>query len=660
MFFKYDFKLLKQVMQNNFTYKHQQSILVKYQKRLSRLHKALCEGRFSRYTAAKKRQLFQCLARYERQLRHWGIATGVAMLLPALPLQAQTPVPVGGEFRVNTYTTGAQNQPAIAMDSEGDFVVVWHTNFQDGWGYGIYAQRYDNTGMPQGAEFKVNTFTNYTQKQPAVAMDSDGDFVVAWYGHAPNLSYYDIYAQRYDKTGIPQGAEFVVNTFTTNVQQNPAIAMDSDGDFVVTWVSNEQDGSNYGIFAQRYDNTGMPQGATFMVNTHTTNTQSRPAIAMDSAGDFVVTWSSNFQDGSYYGIYAQRYDAAGTPQGAEFRVNTYTTSFQILPAIAMDNNGNFIVTWNSTGPGGEGNDIYAQRYYAAGTPQGAEFRVNAYSTSIQNFSAVGMDSDGDFVVTWVSYGQDGQLYGIYGQRYDNAGSPQGAEFKVNTFTSISQLNPVIAMESAGDFVVAWESQNQDGSNYGIYAQRYILPPLFPIELLFFTGHSEPDANIIEWATATEKNSAWQIVERSANGEDDWSEIGRMAGAGNSTAPLAYKISDENPLPLGYYRLTSVDFDGSLQHSEVISISRTSAELSVLNVFPVPADKEVNLVVNMPSSGFVEMSVHNTLGQLVIWQKNLLVKGSNDLKIDLLGLPSGNYTVTIADGAFRVVQQVVKM
>jgi hypothetical protein len=214
------------------------------------------------------------------------------------------------------------------------------------------------------------------------------------------------------------------------------------------------------------------------------------------------------------------------------------------------------------------------------------------------------------------------------------------------------------MDSDGDFVVTWGSFLQDGSAMGVYAQRFTSPVL-PIELLFFTGHAEATDNIIKWATATEKNSDWQIVERSVNGLDDWTEIDRIAGAGNSTAPLAYKISDENPLPLGYYRLTSVDFDGSLQHSEVISISRTAAELSVLNVFPVPADKEVSLVVDMPSSAAVEVSVHNTLGQLVYWQKNTLVKGRNEVKIDLQGMSAGSYTVTIADGFSKAVQQVVK-
>jgi hypothetical protein len=70
---------------------------------------------------------------------------------------------------------------------------------------------------------------------------------------------------------------------------------------------------------------GMPVGPEFQINTYTTSGQHRPVVASDSAGNFVVAWDSAFQDGSFYGIYAQRFDSTGTPLSAEFRVNSYTT-----------------------------------------------------------------------------------------------------------------------------------------------------------------------------------------------------------------------------------------------------------------------------------------------------------------------------------------------
>ncbi len=193
--------------------------------------------------------------------------------------------------------------------------------------------------------------------------------------------------------------------------------MDDDGDFLVTWQSADQDGSNDGVYAQRYNAAGVPQGSEFRVNTFTTGSQTRPAVAMDDDGDVVVTWHSRGQDGSDFGVYAQRYNAAGVPQGSEFRVNTFTTGRQSTPAVAMDDDGDFVVTWHSLGQDGSSYGVYAQRYNAAGVAQESEFRVNTFTTDNQIFPTVAMDDDGNVVVTWGSVGQDGSGYGVYAQRY---------------------------------------------------------------------------------------------------------------------------------------------------------------------------------------------------------------------------------------------------
>jgi hypothetical protein len=109
----------------------------------------------------------------------------------------------------------------------------------------------------------------------------------------------------------PAGPEFRVNSVTTNKQSEPAIGMNAGGDFVVAWHSFGQDGSDYGVYAQRYSATGVAQGTEFRVNTYTTGIQNKPSVAMHADGHFVIAWGSDTQDGSDYGIYAKRYNAAG-------------------------------------------------------------------------------------------------------------------------------------------------------------------------------------------------------------------------------------------------------------------------------------------------------------------------------------------------------------
>ena len=291
------------------------------------------------------------------------------------------------------------------------------------------------------------------------------------------VSLYQVEQLQFDDTAAsltttPASGEFQVNTYTTSNQSGSSTAALNDGSFVVTWTSDLQDGDYYGIYAQRYDLDGDVNGAEFQVNTYTTSNQWKSSTAALSDGGFVVTWTSDLQDGDYYGIYAQRYDANGDVNGAEFQVNTYTTSEQYGSSTAALSDGGFVVTWHSDLQDGDGYGIYAQRYDVDGDVNGAEFQVNTYTTSTQTSSSTAALNDGGFVVTWTSVGQDGDNSGIYAQRYDVNGDVNGAEFQVNTYTTSYQNNSSTAALNDGGFVVTWESYHQDGDYYGIYAQRY--------------------------------------------------------------------------------------------------------------------------------------------------------------------------------------------
>ncbi len=185
-----------------------------------------------------------------------------------------------------------------------------------------------------------------------------------------------------------------------------------------------------------------------------------------------MVWASNGQDGDLEGVYAQRYQADGAAAGSEFRVNTYTTGNQTLPVVAMDSAGDFVIAWESYGQGGSEFSIYARRFDAAGNAQGSEQKVNTYSLGSQTTPSIAMDAGGDFVVAWQSYGQVGFENSIYARRFNASGAAQGSEFRVDTVTSTEPILPVVAIDAIGDFVIAWQSYARDGSSYGIYAQRY--------------------------------------------------------------------------------------------------------------------------------------------------------------------------------------------
>ena len=132
----------------------------------------------------------------------------------------------------------------------------------------------------------------------------------------------------------------------------------------------------------------------------------------------------------------------------------------------------FVVVWQSRNQDGSGQGVFGQRLDPDALPLGIEFQVNFYTPFDQQRPSVAVAADGDFVVVWESADQDGSGKGIFGQRFAADTSPLGDEFQVNTYTTGSQYAPAVASNANGDFVVVWPDGTQDGSVTGIFSQRF--------------------------------------------------------------------------------------------------------------------------------------------------------------------------------------------
>jgi hypothetical protein len=193
----------------------------------------------------------------------------------------------------------------MAVDSDGDFVVVWHSYGQDGEDIGLFARRFSSAGAALATEFQVASYTSDSQAQPSVAMAAGGDFVVAWHS-VQNHYAANIFMQRFSSAGSMLGGEVQVNAFTIGNQINASVSSQTNGDFVVTWDDAFHEGFNYGVFARRFSSSGLALEDELQVNTYVTADQSESALGMDANGDFVVAWKSG-HDGEETGIFAQRF-----------------------------------------------------------------------------------------------------------------------------------------------------------------------------------------------------------------------------------------------------------------------------------------------------------------------------------------------------------------
>lgn len=407
------------------------------------------------------------------------------VLVPLLVARvAVAQAPIGSQFQVNTYTYGLQSGPVVAWAPTGEFLVLWHDNAGT---RNVQGQLYASDGAALGVQFQVNSYTTGTQRYPSVAVGGAATFVVVWESSGSDngdTDAFSIQGRLVSTGGVPLASQFLVNSSTPGNQTDPEVAVVSGDEFVAVWRSDESDAGD--VLARRFSSDGSPVGPQFEVNTYTTSTQAFPGVAAGPFGDFAVTWTSygsSDGDDSSFSVQAQRFTSAGAVDGVQFQVNQYTTGPQSEPGIAAGPDGDFVVVWGSAGSYyGDSSDasIQASRFASDGAPLGPPFVVNSYTTGPQSHAKVAYDTSGDFIIVWESLeSESGDSSSIQGQRFAADGTSVLPQFHVNSYTPSLQLDPRIAVGPTGEFVVVWwgAGPNAGDLDFGIQGQLFA-PPLF--------------------------------------------------------------------------------------------------------------------------------------------------------------------------------------
>ncbi len=444
----------------------------------------------------------------------------------------------GQEMLVNTYTALTQAYPATSSNGT-DFIITWQSEGQDNDGYGIYAQIVDSNGSKTGTEFQLNSYTTNHQKYPFVTSKLT-NYLVVWQSFGQDGDQYGIFGQLVDNDGSTIGTEFQINSYTPLRQQYPCVTS-GDNNYLVVWESKDQDGDGYGIFAQIIDNDGTKIGAEFQINSYTNSDQGRPVVSYSNNTYFVV-WQSSGQDGSYSGVFGQIIDNDGTKIGAEFQINTYTSSFQINPSLSS-NGTNYMVVWESLTQDIGSAGIFAQLIDNEGAKIGAEFQINSYTTHTQTGPSVTSNGN-DYLVVWHSYEQNGEHYEIYGRLFNDTGNPITEEIHINTITDNEQSTPSVTSNGT-DFLVAWNS-NADGQ-YDIYSTliNYISLTItqHPIDQTVDVGESA-QFGVTAYAQSTTLHYAW-YVNNILTGTDSDTLILTDVQLSDNDSAIYCVVSDDN-------------------------------------------------------------------------------------------------------------------
>jgi hypothetical protein len=424
----------------------------------------------------------------------WCLAVAAPGVLPAQTNYATN----GTEYAITAPALGDQVHPRLALNTKGGYL-VWEDNITDGSGLGVSAQRLDSSFSPTLSSFRVNQIGANDQCRPQVSLLNDGSAAFVWQGGKQGFEH--IYARFLSASNIWTTGDMQVNTFSNNFQINPVLATLANGNLIVIWASYNQASANslQDIYGQILTPAGQKQGAEFRLNQFTSFNQRNPAVAALANGQFVAVWVSEQErvpdvagttNGALYSsvsvdIYARIFNTNGSAATSEFLVNT-SSSLCSEPAVAAAADGSFMVTWVESVrmPTVYGLDVWARSFSSAGV--GGTVRcVNSTRQGDQYLPTISFDGN-NYMVAWTSLGQDGSQEGVFAQFLQTDGTPLGGEFQVNTTWLSRQIQPVVASDRNGRFLAAWSSFTGLATGFDLFAQRYayLAEPLPPMDAPF--------------------------------------------------------------------------------------------------------------------------------------------------------------------------------
>jgi len=378
------------------------------------------------------------------------------------------PLPwLGGEFPIPFATDGDQFKAAVDVDAQNNFVVAWYGPAESGADLvDVYVRQFDAAGNPLSVEQKVTTepidLPAVTQGLD-VAVADDGRFVVVW--EKADVFFSQVQMRVFGANGSPVSEVLTVGSTLGHRYQPDVVINRTTGKFVVAYTYQADgyvvpsDMYNPKVYVERFSAMGASLGNPIQITT--TASGKAPHLAMDSQGKVLVVWNHDKLFG--------RFLTSDGQLGTSFEIVDHNVGDGLTQttAVAMDAQGNFVVTWDE--PSGAFTWLVsARRFNADGTPSGSAFQVSPLDGASE--PTIAMDAQGNFIIAWSNMDQAGETSDVYAKRYASDGTPVSEDVCVNTQTAGDQDQPAIALGTLGRILVCWTTEGTSTEGMDIHGQ----------------------------------------------------------------------------------------------------------------------------------------------------------------------------------------------
>jgi len=303
---------------------------------------------------------------------------------------------------------------------------------------------------------------------PDADMDSTGRSVFVWDTTLSSTTKKDIFLRIFPADGSDPSVPVQVNSYVDDDQHFPKVAINSDGSFLVVWLSDEKPEPDI-IFlrnvirSQAFDANGNPVGDEQLVSTLDPLLTITEKVDVDvlPSGEYIVVWTSSQTpepEDSGNTIQGRRIGSNGVPLAGQFQVNsTMTSAKERWPAVTSLADGGFLVVWTEP-------QVHGRRFASDFTPVGDDFQINTFINGVEALPVVDRNEDGRVLVVWRDDEETGNDAEIRGRLYSPELVPQGQDFRINTLVEDRQTEPEVADYGTGGFFVVWQSKVSAGND----------------------------------------------------------------------------------------------------------------------------------------------------------------------------------------------------
>lgn len=253
----------------------------------------------------------------------------------------------------------------------------------------------------------------------------------------------------------------------------------------------------------------------------------------------------------------------------------------------------------------------------------------------------------DFVyyALWIDWDNDG----TYDDFYNGSAVTNGATTVGVTITAPTFIGATVNMRLRADDDELFEDDFFGVRTNG-EVEDYQNVVSLPVDLIYFEGNENGCTNEIRWATASEKNNSFFMIEHSTDGEH-FEHLQKIEGNGNSSEEIEYSYVHKDITHVyNYYRLMQVDFDNTFEYSEVVFIKSDCQGLTTegINIYPNPSIGwlKAEIMNDSAEDKEIEIMVTDVAGRVVIQKTIMIQAGINREDINLYDYPSGVYMISI--------------